>query len=313
VVFHILVDAGMGTISSLARADDFGFPKRIDLILITHGHIDHHSELVYACEIPVRMRRRKDCLPEFATQPQPIPVYAPGAPSIAARRLGELYHYSMACHEEGTTEQEKERIAAEAHKKNGWIYPVHSLCPTNGRLRSRPVSEGPDPDHQFKITPIGGVKHADCLIYVVEFGKNQNERKKIVFAWDMECLPWDDGLSASDAQEAESLLKGADLMFVEMNTCLQRTTGHISYVEVAEFVAKTQPKECYVVHYSGFEDQFPGDKDRLTSKFERIMCLDQLDQWLEGQCQKNGCLKVRAARHGFWYPARKGRKVWIWS
>lgn len=308
VVFHMLVDAGMGTIRSLAQASDFGSPKRVDLILVTHGHIDHHCELVYACEMPVRLWKRRDKFPEFQTQPVPVPVYAPGMPSGCARRLAEIYGYSIGYHEEGLDAREKVHVAGEAAKKNGWIHAVHSLCPTNGPIRSLRVEEGPDESHQLKITPVGGVKHANALIYVVEIGGG-DDKKKIVFAWDMECLPWND-LSASDVPVVDTLLHDADLMFVEMNTLLPRTTGHISFDRVSEFVNRTKPRECYVVHYSGFEDEFPGEKDQPVLVQEPIMCLDQLDDWLKARCNREQVPIVRAARAGTWYPSRAG---WKWE
>lgn len=303
IMFHILVDAGMGIISSLAQEKRLS-PKRIDLILITHGHIDHHSELVYVCEIPVRLKKRNlgelKSQQDPCTQPVPIPIYAP---ERAAKRLGEIYSYTMACPDMASDEEERKKFESKA--KNGWIYPIYSLYPTNGLQRKPPVNEGPDGDHKFMITPVGGVKHANGVIYVVEFGQHEQLRK-IVFAWDMECLPWSEQAEPV-AEGVKKLLSDADLMFVEMNTCLPRTTGHICYDQVKEFVAETCPKCCYVVHYSGFEDKFPGDKDQ-GKPTENIRSLDQLDEWLKQKCSDDGIQAIKAARAGEWYPAQG----WLW-
>ena len=308
IMFHLLVDAGMGIISSLAQEERLS-PKRIDMILITHGHIDHHSELVYACKIPVRLKKRK--LGELTnqhdpcTQPVPIPIYAP---ERAAKWLGEIYSFTMACPDMAGDEEERKKLESKA--KNGWIYPINSLYPTNGLQRKPPVNEGPDKDHQFVITPVGGVKHANGVIYMVEFGLEE-QRRKIVFAWDMECLPWSE-LVAPVAVGVKKLLSDADLMFVGMKNCLLRTTGHVCYDQVKEFVSETHPESCYIVHYSGFEDRFPKDTD-IGKPLDNIMCLDQLDDWLKKKQSSDpvlaGLQAITSAKAGEWYPAQG----WTWQ
>jgi len=296
VQFHVLIDAGMGTVSSLAQEKDL-WPKRVDLILITHGDIDHHSELPYMCEIPIRLKKRGlgelDHSLNACPQPDPIPIYAAQS---GAKRLVKAYSFAMRCPDLAATAKDRNEIAAK-EPKQGWIHRVESLENTAGSGRTPPVNEGPDEDHQFVITPIGGVGHRNCVIYVVEFGST-DEKRKIVFGWDMEYLPWKE-LEGTEAEDVVKLLSGADLMFVEMNTCLRRTTGHICYEEVKELVERTQPKECYVIHYSGFEDQFPGEKD-LGVPTGDIRCLVQLDDWLAKQ-PSSYTRPVKAARPG-WYP-----------
>ena len=67
---NILIDTGLGTIESLADLCDDSFWDDPLLVLITHGHIDHHAELMILAEIYCT-RRGKDI---YDVRPA-LPVY----------------------------------------------------------------------------------------------------------------------------------------------------------------------------------------------------------------------------------------------
>lgn len=78
---NILIDAGLGTIEGLADLGDDSVWDAPLVVLITHGHIDHHAELMILAEIYCTRR---------GEQRPPLPVYCTAA---TQRHLFRTHHY----------------------------------------------------------------------------------------------------------------------------------------------------------------------------------------------------------------------------
>jgi hypothetical protein len=104
----------------------------------------------------------------------------------------------------------------------------------------------------------GGISGA--VIYVAAIGN-----KKVVFGWDLDVpeaeRPGDGKKNLEVMKENLSLMKGADLLFMEANTWEAVTgkngkpTGHTSYLRAREYIRAIQAERVYLVHLSGHEDR----------------------------------------------------------
>ena len=232
---HLLVDAGIGTLASLNEAVSLS-PKRIDAILVTHGDMDHIAELSL---IGGMFRRLSRYGLLDALQPIPIPVW-----SIAeVRDMFQARTFPQVAWSPVRAPTAPLRFMSLDLDRNVDEVPVYRTFQPLG------------PDCPLRITPVGGVWHRDCVIYVVEVAN-----RKIIFAWDMEKLPWDTepGRAGLLSEELREILREPDLVVMESNTFERRPTGHICVHDVLRFIQEIGRPDtvCRLVHYSGFEDFF---------------------------------------------------------
>ncbi len=96
------------------------------------------------------------------------------------------------------------------------------------------------------------------LIYLAQIDK-----KKIIFAWDMDLPkakhPHSNKSNIEVINENLSALRDADLLFMSANTWEASGTGHTSFLAALEqYISKINPRKTYLVHLSGHEDE-PGN------------------------------------------------------
>jgi len=237
---HVLVDAGLGTVSSLREAVRQSWRWRgrmwIDAILVTHNHSDHLAELPL---IGGMFRRLREYGLVGQRQPLPIPVWC-------MAEVGERFATrSPSPAAPPPARQREERLQFLPFEWDGWagIAPVYRTVYPLG------------PDGGLRVTPVGGIAHAKGVIFVLKV-----QGRKIILAWDMGKLPWDPSARTPGTipEELRVLLGDPDLVIIESNTLEKRDTGHICAHDVVRFLrAVGKPDtQCYLVHYSGFEDFF---------------------------------------------------------
>ncbi len=150
-IHSILFDAGLGTIQGLTELSLFSWEWPLE-VLLTHGHPDHHLELMILSEI-------------WCKRLKPT--------SVPTKRAPLLVHCTGADNTEGTFQ---------------YVFPVHKYGFTAGNtLKQMPVSSGPFGVGNFTIQAIDVDHFPGSVIYVVEFGGSH--RHKIVIGWDMKTLP----------------------------------------------------------------------------------------------------------------------------
>jgi phosphoribosyl 1,2-cyclic phosphodiesterase len=129
VQLNILFDSGLGTLEALADFCPGAFWDQPLLVFITHGHIDHHAELMILSEIYCK-RREKDL---YARRP-PLQVFC----------TAETHKHLFATHRFGYTD-------------GGTL--EHQPIVANSPLNRDP----------FTITPIAVDHFEGAVIYVIEF------------------------------------------------------------------------------------------------------------------------------------------------
>jgi len=147
-IHSILFDAGLGTIQGLTELPLFAWQWPLDVFL-THGHPDHHLELMLFSEIW--------CKRSAPTRRGPLKVHCTGADSGK-----ETFQFVFPVHEYGYADGD-----TLTH------IPVSS---------ARSTAVGPFTIHAIDVDHFPG-----SVIYVVEFG--ESHRHKVVIGWDMKTLP----------------------------------------------------------------------------------------------------------------------------
>jgi glyoxylase-like metal-dependent hydrolase (beta-lactamase superfamily II) len=133
---NILIDAGLGTIEGLADLCDDSFWDEPLVVFITHGHIDHHAELMVLAEI--YCTRRGTTIHDVRP---PLPIFCTTA---TQEHLFSTHRYGYTG---GETLQHR---------------PIESTSPVQLGL--------------FTITPLAVDHFEGAVIFTIEFGQNRRHK-----------------------------------------------------------------------------------------------------------------------------------------
>lgn len=235
IVTNVLFDAGLGTIEGLCDLEEFSWEWPLT-VFITHGHIDHHAELMILAELW--------CKRQEGERRGPLEVYCTGT-------------------------VDEDNLKGTATLKR--LRRVHSYGFGSGKTLTHVsiTSGGSVECGIFKIRAID-VDHFDgAVIYIVEFG--QQQQHKIVIGWDMKMLPpvtpilKKPSLALLEANTWTPLSAKTGHTSVEELVC----TRFIQDLD-ATVAFTTDHYGIYLVHYGGGEDP-DGilDDTKLEAKFQQ--------------------------------------------
>jgi len=211
---NILIDAGLGTIEGLADICEDSFWDEPLLVLITHGHIDHHAELMILAEIYCT-RRGKDI---YDVRP-PLQVYCT---AVTQNHLFNTHRYGYTGGE--TLEH----------------CPIGSVSPFQLGI--------------FNVTPVAVDHFDGAVIFTIEFGQQRTHKlligwdmtslplaqieqlKKPSLAL-IEATSWHELTEEIGHTSVEDLMKSGFLRLLQLR-----------------FQPDRELYGAYLVHYSGWED-----------------------------------------------------------
>lgn len=228
---NILFDTGLGTIEGLADHCSDSFWDEPLLIFITHGHIDHHAELMILSEIYCQRRGR-----DFREVRPPLHVFC----------TGDTHQHLFNTHRYGYT--------------GGKTLEHHPLTPET------PLQAG-----IFRITPIPVDHFEGAVIYLIEFelkkqhkiiigwdtttlplAPQQLERLRRPSLALLESTTWSSMAEEIGHSGVEDLI----------------TTGFLAQLQL-QFQPEQERYGAYLVHYSGWEDPWGMLTDaQLKAKFD---------------------------------------------
>jgi phosphoribosyl 1,2-cyclic phosphodiesterase len=215
---NVLFDAGLGTLEAIADFCDDAFWDQPLVVFITHGHIDHHAELMILSEI--YCTRRGAHIHDYRP---PLAVYC----------------------------------TAETHKYLLNVHRYRYEIADTKTLQHRPVvPDVPVELDIFSITPLAVDHFEGAVIYVIEFGRDT--RHKIVIGWDMTTLPAAphhiERLSNPNLALIEATTwtpMAADIGHTSVEDLV--TTGFLDRLRL-QYEPESEKYGAYLVHYSGWED-----------------------------------------------------------
>jgi hypothetical protein len=228
---NILFDAGLGTIEGLADCCGDAFWDEPLVIFITHGHIDHHAELMILSEIYCQRRGQHihDIRP-------PVPVFC------TAETQRHLYNTHRYGYTDGATLQSK------------LIKP-----------------EIPLPVGIFNINPLPVDHFAGAVIYVIAFALEKQHKIIIgwdtttlpLAPQHLECLR-SPSLALLETTTWTSMAEEIGHSGVEDLV----KTGFLAQLQL-RFQPEQAQYGAYLVHYSGWEDPWGMLTDQqLKAKFD---------------------------------------------
>jgi hypothetical protein len=234
---NILLDAGLGTLEGLADLVEDSFWDEPLAIFITHGHIDHHAELMILSEIYCQ-RRGVDI---HDIRPA-LPVYCTAE---SQRHLFNTHRYGY---------------AGGATLRHKLLLPGSTV-----RLES------------FDLTPLAVDHFEGAVIYVIQFGSKPRHKIVIgwdmtTLPLAAKQLAWlrSPSLALLEATTWHSM--AADIGHTSIEDLV--TTGFLDKLQL-EFAPARERYGAYLVHYSGREDPEGMLTDRqLKQKFDQ--CYPQL-------------------------------------
>jgi len=232
VRLNILFDAGLGTLEGLADFCEDSFWDEPLVVFITHGHIDHHAELMILSEIYCKRRGKHlhDVRP-------PLPVFGAAETHEHLRRV---HQYGFT---EGGTLRQKTIIA--------------------GSLVMADI---------FQVTPMAVDHFEGAVIFVIEFGAARRHKivvgwdLKTLTLGDghierlrrsslalIESTTWTPMTQLTGHASVEQLV----------------STGFLDRLEL-QFDPEQEKYGAYLVHYSGWEDPWGMlADDQLKARFDR--------------------------------------------
>lgn len=216
---NILFDAGLGALEAIADFCDDAFWDQPLVVFITHGHIDHHAELMVLSEIYC-LRRGRDM---HDTRP-PLLVYATAETQTHLART-HWYGYGA-----GATLQ-------------------HALVQPEQALQIDPFCIHPLPVDHFE----------GAVIYVVDFRlQDPQGARKIVVGWDMTTLPEAPAHLALLRQPSLAFFEATTWTAMPGetdHTSIEQLaeSGFLQSLQLS-YAPQEQQYGAYLVHYSGWED-----------------------------------------------------------
>ena len=226
---NILIDAGLGTIEGLADLGDDSVWDAPLAVLITHGHIDHHAELMILAEICCT-RRGVDI---YDVRP-PLPVYCTRA---TQRHLFRTHRYGYT---------------------GGHSLRQCSIKP------GRPLQLG-----LFTITPLAVDHFEGAVIYVIEFGDTVQHRIVIGWDMTTLPLDRLDRLAQPSLALIEATTwssLAAEIGHTSITDLVH--SGFLAQLQLA-YQPEQEHYGAYLVHYSGLEDPWGMLTDQqLKAKFD---------------------------------------------
>ncbi len=233
---HLLVDAGAGVRESLMSHAVLRPDFVLDGVLLTHWHVDHTCELPHLATTLARSRARD------GKTLDPIPVWC---------RYGS----------KGWLEKNLLEKAPLELRSFGQLEPSGTLLEPVAvgwaGMRVTPVTIS---HSSADISPFGGSENfPSCCGYLLEFSNGV----RVALLWDMDVNnTWLEHPNAANLETIERL-RGVDHLFIDSNTWLYdqnklgRPASHLSTAIVRRFAAILEPKQTWLMHLSGHEDQ-PG-------------------------------------------------------
>ncbi len=233
---HLLVDAGAGVRESLMSHAVLRPDFVLDGVLLTHWHVDHTCELTHLAGTLARSRAREGRTLE------PIPVWC---------RYGSERWLQKNLLEKAPLEF---RSFGHLEPSGVLLEPV----PVGwAGMRVTPVTIS---HSSADISPNGGDEDfPSCCGYLLEFASGV----RVALLWDMDVgNTWLEHPNAANLETIKRL-RGVDHLFIDSNTWLYdqnklgRPASHLSNAIVRRFAAILEPKQTWLMHLSGHEDQ-PG-------------------------------------------------------
>ena len=226
IIWHALVDVGLGVVDSLCDKLP-SFHARLDLLLLTHWHPDHTLNLNSLCETLKRNKGQKK-----------IKMWCR---SGSAKRLRKIHRFEWKYRLDVTRSREY-------HSPGIKLTPIKS---DRFNFNNFPLV----------ITPVT-VSHSSAdkekpssASFVIQW-----KDTKIVLLWDIDNRNnWIENPTSNQQEQAVKLLSGADYLFIDCNTWSVeevggKNTGHASFKTVKRYARILKPKETILVHISGHED-----------------------------------------------------------
>lgn len=228
---NILIDAGLGTLEGLADLCADSFWDEPLAVFITHGHIDHHAELMVLAEI--YCTRRGTGIHDIRP---PLPVF-------------------------GTAKTQEHLFNTHRHGYIGGQTLQHRLIESASTVRLG----------IFSLTPLAVDHFEGSVIFTIEFGENQRHKILIGWDMttlpleQIERLQYP-SLALIEATSWSALAE--EIGHTSVEDLVQ--SGFLERLRL-QFEPEQAQYGAYLVHYSGWEDPGGMLTDReLKDKFDTI-------------------------------------------